>query len=119
MSIGYVLLNIEKDGTPSTRLGPKMGMEPTSLTRILKSMEDMKLIKRVADKSDKRVVRVHLTTKGSQMREVSKRAVLSFNEEVRSRISPKKLDTFMEVMKEINDILENNVFEKKNHEKNH
>ncbi|NQX92775.1 MAG: MarR family transcriptional regulator, partial [Flavobacteriales bacterium] len=26
MSIGYVLLNIEKDGTPSTKLGPKMGM---------------------------------------------------------------------------------------------
>ena len=32
MSIGYALLNIDKDGTPSTKLGPKMGMEARSLT---------------------------------------------------------------------------------------
>ncbi len=31
MSIGYVLLNVDKEGTPSTKLGPKMGMESRSL----------------------------------------------------------------------------------------
>ena len=41
MATGYVLLNIDKElGTPSTALGPKMGMEATSLSRILKSMEE-------------------------------------------------------------------------------
>lgn len=72
MAIGYVLLNIDKEGTPSTKLGPKMGMEPTSLTRLLKSMEDMDLITRQADKADKRVVRVFLTSNGKKMREVLK-----------------------------------------------
>ena len=41
MSIGYVLLNIDREGTPSTKLGPKMGMESRSLTRTLKGMEEM------------------------------------------------------------------------------
>ena len=39
MAIGYALLNIDKEGTPSTKLGPKMGMEPRSLTRMIKSLE--------------------------------------------------------------------------------
>ncbi|MFY8136963.1 MAG: MarR family winged helix-turn-helix transcriptional regulator [Flavobacteriales bacterium] len=109
MAIGYVLLNIEKEGTPSTKLGPKMGMEPTSLTRLLKSMEEMDLISRQPDKQDKRVVRVHLTNKGKAMREVSKDVVIRFNEFIRTNISPKKLDVFIEVMQEINALLENNM----------
>ena len=45
MATGFALLSIDKEkGTPSTTLGPKMGMEATSLTRTLKSMEDKGLI---------------------------------------------------------------------------
>ena len=41
MAMAFVLLNIDmENGTPSTALGPQMGMEPTSLSRILKSMEE-------------------------------------------------------------------------------
>ena len=41
MSMAFVLLNVDKEnGTPSTSLGPLMGMEPTSLSRILKNMEE-------------------------------------------------------------------------------
>lgn len=116
MAIGYVLLNIDKEGTPSTKLGPKMGMEPTSLTRLLKSMEELDLIFRQPDKIDKRIVRVFLTSKGKAKREVSKDVVLRFNEFIRANIDPKKLDVFFEVMTEMNQLLENNnVFEPENH----
>jgi len=110
MAIGYVLLNIDKEGTPSTKLGPRMGMEPTSLSRILKSMEELKLIKRVADKSDKRIVKIQLTAKGREMREVSKVAVMRFNSMVYENIPSEKLSTFFEVMKQIHILLENKVF---------
>lgn len=50
-STGYILMIIEKEGTPSTQLGPKMGMEPTSLSRTLKSMEDDGLIYRKPSKT--------------------------------------------------------------------
>lgn len=112
MAIGYVLLNIDKEGTPSTKLGPKMGMEPTSLTRLLKSMESMDLIQRMTDKTDKRVVRVKLTPKGKKMREVSKEVVIKFNQFIHQNIEPRKLDIFFEVMGEINGLLDkNNIFD--------
>ena len=45
MAVGFALLSIDpKKGTPSTSLGPKMGMEATSLSRTLKSMEENNLI---------------------------------------------------------------------------
>ncbi len=113
MSIGYVLLNIDKDGTPSTRLGPRMGMEPTSLSRVLKSMEENKLIRRKQDATDKRIVKIMLTTKGQQMREVSKKVVINFNETVRKNIPSEKLNTFFDVMRDINQILESHPFDKK------
>jgi DNA-binding MarR family transcriptional regulator len=111
MAIGYVLLNIDKDGTPSTKLGPRMGMEPTSLSRILKSMEDLKLIKRIPDKNDKRIVKVTLTSKGIEMREVSKNVVIRFNTLVSENIEQKKLETCFEVLQQINMLLETNIFE--------
>lgn len=47
MATGFTLISIDPDeGTPSTSLGPKMGMEATSLSRTLKSMEQRGLIER-------------------------------------------------------------------------
>lgn len=106
MSIGYVLLSIDPEGTPSTKLGPKMGMEPRSLVRTLQAMEDEGLIKRVPDKSDKRVVRMQLTAKGKKMRDVSKETVIRFNTAVREKIPAAQLLTFQRVMGQINELLE-------------
>lgn len=113
MAIGFALLNIDIEGTPSTKLGPKMGMEPTSLTRLLKTMEDEKLIQRKTSNSDKRVVLVRLTEKGKRMRDKSKLRVIKFNEYIRSEIPQQKLDAFLDVMKQLNTILEDNhIFDK-------
>ena len=67
MATGFTLLSIDKEtGTPSTTLGPKMGMEATSLSRILRSMEEKGLIYRQTDEIDKRKVLIFLTDKGFQ-----------------------------------------------------
>lgn len=106
MSLGYILLNIEQEGTPSTSLGPKMGMEATSLARTLKSMQEKNLIYRKTDKLDKRKVRIYLTELGLEMREVAKQAVINFNEKIQSQIDNKKLEIFFDVIGEINEIIE-------------
>jgi MarR family transcriptional regulator, organic hydroperoxide resistance regulator len=114
MAIGYLLLCIDKEGTPSTRLGPRMGMEPTSLSRILKSMEEMNYIKRQPDKDDKRVVKICLTAKGKEMRDKSRMAVLRFNEHIQNNIPQQKLNTFFDVMDMINELLDSDtLFEEK------
>ena len=62
---GFVLINIDNNvGTPATKIAPLMGMEATSLTRLLKSMEEDQLIFRQKDASDGRMVRIFLTEKG-------------------------------------------------------
>jgi len=106
MAIGQILLSIEPDGTPSTKLGPKMGMESRSLVRTLQTMEEEGLVKRVPCKEDKRVVRIHLTAKGKQMRDVSRNTVIRFNEAVQSRFTPTQLTNFRQVMSELDRILE-------------
>ena len=97
--IGFILLNIDpKEGTPSTQLGPKMGMEPTSLSRTIKSMEEKDLIKRVKDKNDRRVMRIVLTSAGERMREVSRASVVEFNERILKDLSKEKVEHFKEVI---------------------
>lgn len=111
MSIGYALLSIDRDGTPSTKLGPKMGMEPTSLSRLLKSMEELGLVRRVNDATDKRVVRIVLTPAGNDMREITKNRVIHFNQYMQDRIDPEKLEVFFEVIQQINGLLEADIFQ--------
>ena len=42
MATGFTLLSIDpENGTPSTSLGPIMGMEATSLSRILKKLKHL------------------------------------------------------------------------------
>ncbi len=98
ISIGYILLMIDKEGTPSTQLGPKMGMEPTSLSRTLKSMEDDKLIRREVDATDKRKVLIFLTPKGVEKRRIVRDVVLDFDDRLISRIPKTKLKAYFDVM---------------------
>jgi MarR family transcriptional regulator, organic hydroperoxide resistance regulator len=109
MSIGFALLNIHtEEGTPATKIGPLMGLEARSLTRLLKSMEEKGLICRKADKVDKRSVRIYLTKEGKKHRDKSKETVLRFNEVVREEIPVNKLNVFFEVVREINQLIEDN-----------
>lgn len=107
MSVGQVLLNIDsKKGTPSTKLGPAMGMEATSLTRILKSMETKGLIERKPDPDDGRMVRIFLTDTGRQKRQIAREKVLRFNEIVQLNTEPKELKAFFKVLDNINLMIE-------------
>jgi DNA-binding MarR family transcriptional regulator len=112
MATGFALLSIDKDkGTPSTALGPIMGMEATSLTRTLKSMEEKGLIIRKKNPDDGRGVLIYLTDFGREKRELSKNTVLIFNEKVRQSVTAEQLKHFSEVAEVINElILDKNIF---------
>lgn len=106
MAIGFALLSIDKEeGTPSTYISNRMGMEPTSLTRTLKTLEEKGLITRQKNPDDGRGVLIHLTDLGKKMREQSRNTVLKFNEVIKQNISEEKLKHFMEVADVINDLI--------------
>ncbi|HEU4717715.1 MAG TPA: MarR family transcriptional regulator [Bacteroidia bacterium] len=104
-TVGFILLQINtKEGIPSTKIGPAIGMEATSLVRTLNQMEQKGLIVRERDKKDARKVMIKLTEKGKQKRDVSRRVVKGFNEEIERRIGSSKLKVFNEVIEKINAI---------------
>ena len=98
MATGFALLSIDAEGTPSTTLGPKMGMEPTSLSRLLNTMEERDLIYRTQNPNDGRSILIHLTPFGKEKRDDSKAVVLHFNQIIEKSLSPEKIAVFFEVM---------------------
>lgn len=105
----YVLLNLSRTkGTPSTQIAPLLGMEPGSLTRLLKSLEEKKLIVKKNDKNDLRQVNIFLTKKGEDKQGIAKNTVKRFNDIVRNKISQDELDQFLDVLSRINGIAEEN-----------
>ncbi len=115
MATGFILLNIDpENGTPSTSLGPKMGMEATSLSRTLKTMEEKGLITRKKNPNDGRSVLICLTPFGHEMRDFSKGVVFKFDNAVKENIPKAKLDIFADVLYSINDIISNkNIYKTK------
>lgn len=110
--IGFILMSVDIEGTPSTQLGPKMGMEATSLSRTIKTMEDRKLIFRIEDTVDKRKVLVHLTEEGVKMRKKIKQMIVEFNELIRTKVSKKKLEQFFEVIEKVDLLIEKEIKKK-------
>ncbi|MEL0643429.1 MULTISPECIES: MarR family winged helix-turn-helix transcriptional regulator [unclassified Olleya] len=117
MATGFTLLSIDQEeGTPSTSLGPIMGMEATSLSRILKRMEELDLIVRRPNPNDGRGVLIYLTPFGKEKRKDAKERVLVFNEAIREHVSDEKLKSFYEVSDTINELISNKkIYNQKEH----
>ena len=108
MATGFALLSIDpENGTPSTSLGPKMGMESTSLSRTLKTMEEKGLIVRKPNPEDGRGVLIYLTEFGIEKRNYSKQQVLIFNDVIKENVSTVQLEHFFEVTEIINNMISN------------
>lgn len=115
--IGYALINIGEDGIPATKIAPLMGMTSSSLSRMLKNMEDDSMIYRKPDKEDKRIVRIFLTDEGSILRDKVEQVVLDFNNKLFKKLELKELQIFEKVnniikeqVREEIDIRQNNGF---------
>ena len=97
MAMGFALLNIDATGTTSTSLGPRLGMESTSLSRLLNNMEKKNLIKRKQNPSDGRSVLIFLTEFGKNKRDDSRSVVLNFNKHIESKLNKQQVKNFLEV----------------------
>lgn len=115
MATGFALISLDANkGTPSTLLGPKMGIEATSVSRTLKSMEKRGLIERRPNPDDGRSVLIYLTPYGREMREYSKSVVHAFDKAVRDNIPKEDLETFVKVANSIIDLInENKIYNNK------
>ena len=106
-SIGFTLISIDpENGSPSTSIGPIMGLESNSISRILNSMENKHLINRRPNPNDGRSIIISLTKLGHKKREIVIQKIRQFKNLLRSRIDPYDLDTFLRVSTQVNEIIE-------------
>ena len=111
-SIGFTLISIDpENGSPSTSIGPIMGLESNSISRILNSMENKNLITRRPNPNDGRGIIISLTKLGLSKREIVIEKIRHFKNLLRSRIDQSDLEAFHRVSLQMNEIIEEgNVF---------
>ena len=111
-SISFTLISIDPDiGSPSTSIGPVMGLEANSISRILNSMENKKLIYRKPNPTDGRSIIISLTKSGLKKRKIVIEKIRKFKSIIRNRIDKKDLNSLHKVINQINEIIyEGNVF---------
>jgi len=111
-SIGFTLISIDpENGSPSTSIGPIMGLESNSISRILNSMENKNLITRRPNPNDGRGIIISLTKLGLKKRQIVIEKIRHFKSQLKSRIDPTDLEAFHRVNSQVNEIIEEgNVF---------
>ncbi len=108
MTVGFALLSLNpKEPIPSTSLGPKMGMESTSLSRTLKFMEDESLIERLPNPDDGRGILIKLTKRGIDYRNYAKDQVMKFNKTIIGDLGEEAINNFFDVINQINKLIKN------------
>ena len=107
ISTAHFLLNVDShEGSYASDIAPALGTESTSLSRIINSLEEEKLITRKSDKEDKRRIKIMLTVKGKQKKEVAKNYVRDFNQLVAQRIGKSRIEEFFKTVNEIIEVAE-------------
>lgn len=109
VTMGFALLNISREkGTPATKIAPLLGMEPRSLTRLIKKLEEDGLVVRKPDLEDKRSVRIFLTDLGAKKKAIALEQVERFNASVRNTVKEKELRIFFDVLERIHNVIKEN-----------
>ena len=102
-SIGYLLINIdEKKGTTVSQAAALLGLKSTSLSRMLRQLEEMGLIYRESNEGDKRSVKIYLTALGKEKRQLARGLVKQFNNYLNAHISESEKEALIKMLKKVN-----------------
>lgn len=110
MSEIMILLAIDpKEGISASLLGPRIGVAPTSLSRIVNILEEKGYIKRQfhTEAQDRRIVNLILTKEGLEKRDLAKEKMFYFNEELRKHVSEEDLKGYYKVVETIIQLTQN------------
>lgn len=101
-AVGYVLISVDLDrGTSVSAVAAILGVRPTSLSRILNTMEEQGWIIRKVDESDKRQVNIYLTGLGKEKQKVAKSVVRKFNAYLDEHISSEEKEKLILTIQKI------------------
>ena len=107
LAMAHFLLCIDShEGSFASEIAPMLGMESTSLSRIIVSLEEKKLIQRIGDVKDKRKIKIVLTAKGKIQKELAKNIVRNFNHLAEVKLGKERITGFLRTLDDIVELAE-------------
>lgn len=107
ISMAFILMAIyEEDGVPVTKIAPRIGMEPNSLSRTLNTLEVAGYLTRNQDELDQRKVLVVLTNEGKKLRKIALKTVFDLEKKITEHLSDKQIKAFNDVIKQVSSALD-------------
>lgn len=104
--IGVLMMLWEQEGITQKQIVQVLGIQPASLTFLLRGLEEKELIRREQDKYDTRVNRIYLTPKGESLKEESLAIAEEGEQMLRQQFSDEEAALMLMWMKRINDNFE-------------
>ena len=93
------------EGQQQQQLAEKLSKDKTTVTRLIKSVEKLDLVKRVANKEDKREKQVYLTKSGEKIMKKLTRIAQGVLKKAQTGIDPADLDTCKNVLRRVHETL--------------
>lgn len=103
-ALGYALINVQEEGTAVSQIANLLGVKSTSLSRMLNNMEELGLIYRKVDESDKRSVKIYLTDLGREKKQLAKQVVRSFNQYMMDHLKQDERQQLIALLQKVNEL---------------
>ena len=100
-SQAFHLISIPHDGIPMFKLAHKLGLDASTLTRIIQKLENLGLVKRKHDSYDKRVQKAVLTKQGLEIAEKIEGILLKMNNLIIEQIDLDTQENMCELLEKL------------------
>ena len=106
----YLVLDIlwEKQSLSQQNIADIIQKDKNSVTKIIDSLDKKQLVRRVMDQKDRRINKIELTDEAIALEKITTEVAINFMNDTIKGIDNKDLDSFVNVMRQIKDNLENN-----------
>ncbi|MHB8129550.1 MAG: MarR family winged helix-turn-helix transcriptional regulator [Mobilitalea sp.] len=96
------------EGITQKELSEKNFVKPSTITGMLNKLEANKLVTRVPDEDDKRMMRIYLTPEGQHLAEQGEKFMMSMTEQLFEGFSDEELRIFVTLAEKLRDNVRNN-----------
>jgi DNA-binding MarR family transcriptional regulator len=105
----YLVLDIlwEKQSLSQQNIADIIQKDKNSVTKIIDSLEKKNLVNRVVDTKDRRINKIELTEEGLALEKITTEVAINFMNDTIKDIDTQDLDKLVEVMRKLNDNLDN------------
>jgi len=90
------IISIPSDGVEMSELARKLGLDNSTITRLMMRLEDKGWVGRKQSKRDKRAIKVFLRTKGLILQQDIEKKIESIGEKVKAEIDDEKRESILE-----------------------